>query len=264
MDIKAYIESGILELYVAGSLSEKENQEVYALMQQYPEILQEVLEIEAAIMKLTAATSQHKKSSTFNAIKSQLGFGNTETKVISIAKPKYNWITYTGWAASVILAVGLFYTVTKNNQLQETIHIAETQQSLLETQIANSKNSLEEVNTLITVLRDDSITKITLAGQGNFTNTYAKVYWDKNSQRIFLDAQGLPEPPEGKVYQVWSLKLSPLTPTSLGIIENFKTDSNKIFEIINANESEAFGITLEPAGGSETPTMEQLYTLGVV
>ena len=28
MDIKAYIESGILELYVAGQLSEKENQDV--------------------------------------------------------------------------------------------------------------------------------------------------------------------------------------------------------------------------------------------
>ena len=32
----------------------------------------------------------------------------------------------------------------------------------------------------------------------------------------------------------------------------------------NANESEAFGITLEPEGGSETPTLEQLYTLGAV
>ncbi|MFD0989646.1 anti-sigma factor domain-containing protein [Mariniflexile jejuense] len=264
MDIKAYIESGILELYVAGSLSEKENQEVYALMQQYPEILQEVLDIEAAIIKLTAATSRYKNANTFQKIKDQLGFDADDTKVISIAKPTYNWITYTGWAASVILAVGLFYTVTQNNKLQENIQIAKTQQSLLETQIANSKNSLEEANTLITVLRDDNITKIQLAGQGNFASTYAKVYWDKNSQRIFLDAQGLPEPPEGKVYQVWSLKLSPLTPTSLGTIDDFKTDSNKIFEIKNANESEAFGITLEPAGGSKTPTMEQLYTLGAV
>ena len=51
MDIKAYIESGILELYVAGTLSEKENEEVYVLMQQHHEILQEVLEIEAAVIK---------------------------------------------------------------------------------------------------------------------------------------------------------------------------------------------------------------------
>ena len=264
MDIKAYIETGILELYVAGSLSDKENEEVSVLMQKHPEILQEVLEIETAIIKLTAATSQSNNDHIFQQVKQSLGLNGDDPKVISISKPKYNWITYTGWAASIVLAAGLLWTVNQNNQLQSDIQISETQQSLLETQIANSKNSLEEANTLITVLRDDNITKVPLNGQGNFASSYAKVYWDKNSDRIFLDAQGLPEPPEGKVYQVWSLTLSPLTPTSLGTIDRFSDDANKIFEIENANESEAFGITLEPAGGSTTPTMDQLYTLGVV
>ena len=41
-------------------------------------------------------------------------------------------------------------------------------------------------------------------------------------------------------------------------------DDNKIFALQNANESEAFGITLEPEGGSEAPTMNQLYVLGAV
>ena len=62
MDVKAYIESGILELYVAGALSEKESKEVYELTQKHPEILQEVTEIEATIIKLTAATSQKTNS----------------------------------------------------------------------------------------------------------------------------------------------------------------------------------------------------------
>lgn len=265
MDVKAYIESGVLELYVAGVLSEKENQEVYDLMQQHPEILQEVLDIEAAILKLTASVSQKSNhTDTYQTIKNKLGLKDNNTKVISIEKPKYNWLTYTGWAASIVLAAGLLYTINQNNTLKSDIQVAKAQQELLETQIENSKNSLEEANTLITVLRDDNITQVPLAGQGNFASTYAKVYWDKTFQRIFLDAQGLPEPPEGKVYQVWSLKLSPLTPTSLGTIDSFATDENKIFEIENNNNSEAFGITLEPAGGSETPTMEQLYTLGVV
>lgn len=262
MDVKTYIESGILELYVAGTLSEKENEEVYKLMQQHPEILQEVLEIESAVVKLTSTTSTQVSNRVFQAVKKELNIGETDSKVISITK--YNWLTYSGWAAAIILGVGLFWTSNQNVQLKSDIQIAETQQSLLETQIENSKKSLSEANTLISVLRDDNITKIQLAGQGDFTSTYAKVYWDKNEQRIFLDAQGLPEPPPGKVYQVWSLKLSPLTPTSLGTIDTFTTDKNKIFEIENFNESEAFGITLEPAGGSKTPTMEQLYTLGVV
>ncbi|GGD03333.1 anti-sigma factor [Hyunsoonleella pacifica] len=264
MDINAYIASGILELYVAGTLSEKENEEVYTLMQKHPEILQEVLEIESAVVKLTASVSQSSNTHILKEVQEKLNLNTGTSKVIPINKTKYNWVTYTGWAASIILGVGLLWTTQQNNQLKSDIKISETQQSILEQHIENSKNSLAEANTLISVLRDDNILQVPLAGQGNFSNTFAKVYWDKASQRIFLDAQGLPAPPEGKVYQVWSLKLSPLTPTSLGIIDDFMTDTNKIFEIDNANESEAFGITLEPKGGSDSPTMEQLYTLGVV
>ena len=263
MDIKAYIESGILELYVAGTLSEKENKEVYNMVQQYPEIQQEVLNIEAAIIKLTSSVSPKTKES-FQTIKNKLELNDEGTKVIPFAKPKYNWLIYTGWAATIALAIGLWWAINQNNTLKSKIRVAETQQELLENQIEKSRNSLEDANTLISILRDANITQVPLAGQGNFSQTYAKVYWDKNSKRIFLDAQGLPEPPEGMVYQVWSLKLSPLTPTSLGTIDGFITDENKIFEIENPNNSEAFGITLEPSGGSETPTMEQLYTLGVV
>lgn len=265
MDIKSYLDSGILELYVAGALSEAENKEVYALMQQHPEILQEVLEIERAIIKLTANVSKSNTTKSLEIIKRNLAFkAKDDVKVISMPKTKYNWITYTGWAASIILAVGLLWTTTQNNELKTNIQTVETQKSQLEIEIEYAKTNLDKAKTLISVLRDDNITQVPLAGQGNFASTSAKVYWDKNTNRIFLDVDGLPEPPQGMVYQVWSLTLNPLTPTSLGTIDTFTTDDNKIFEIANPNQSEAFGITLEPAGGSASPTMEQLYTLGVV
>ncbi|MEO6348552.1 MAG: anti-sigma factor [Aquaticitalea sp.] len=266
MDINAYIESGILELYVAGTLSESENKQVNELMFKHPEILQEVLEIESVIIKLTAATSRQNNSRILGVIKEKLLFYKKpkETKVVSIAKPTYNWVTYAGWAAAIIMGVGLFWMLNQNNELQYDLQTAETEQSNLEMQIADTKIHLDDSNKVLTAIRNKDMEVVTLAGQGNFANTYAKVYWDKNSKEIYLDAQGLPAPPPGKVYQVWSLKLSPLTPVSLGTIENFMQDDNKIFEIQNLNDSEAFGITLEPAGGSKTPTMEQLYTMGAV
>ncbi|MCK7590000.1 anti-sigma factor [Subsaxibacter sp. CAU 1640] len=265
MDINAYIESGILELYVAGSLSEEENREIYKLMLKHPEILQEVLEIEAAVIKLTAATSRGTKARIFALIKEKLQFNNNkQSKVVEISKPKYNWFTYTGWAAAIILGIGLYWVLNQNQQLESDLKVAEKEQFSLETQIAEAEADLEDSKELLNVLRAKDIITVPLGGQGNFADTYAKVYWDKNSKQIYLDAKGLPAPPPGKVYQVWSLKLSPLTPVSLGTIDDFMQDENKIFEIENLNESEAFGITLEPTGGSETPTMEQLYTLGVV
>jgi anti-sigma-K factor RskA len=91
------------------------------------------------------------------------------------------------------------------------------------------------------------------------------VYWNKETQVVYVDATGLPEPPDGMVYQVWSLQLSPtLTPTSIGLLENFDKDDTKMFSVNGTSNAEAFGITLEPAGGSKTPTMEQLYALGKV
>ena len=72
MDLKKYIVSGILELYVAGALSDKENQRVYDAMRKYPEVREEIEKIEAAILKLTAATSPGLREGLFNKIKKEI------------------------------------------------------------------------------------------------------------------------------------------------------------------------------------------------
>ena len=144
------------------------------------------------------------------------------------------------------------------------IQVVEQQNFDLEQEIADSDSSLEKTQELLNSIRDKNISVVPLGGQDISPTSYAKAYWNKENKKVFIDAKGLPEPPDGFVYQVWSLKLSPLTPTSMGLLENFGMDENKIFALNNPNESEAFGITLEPEGGSESPTLEQLYTLGVV
>ncbi|EGV44426.1 anti-sigma factor [Bizionia argentinensis JUB59] len=267
-----YIESGILELYIAGSLSDAENEAVYHKLKDNPDLLDEVLKIEGAIMQLTAAASPKDSKHSFKAVKDKLDLNsNSETKVIPLQESKTNWFAYSGWAASVLLAGGLFWLLNQNSALESDIQVVETElqkqtidNTLLEERITKTAANLTETQKLLSVIRDKDIVAIPLAGQVVSPESYAQVYWDKKENTVYLDVQGLPEPPEGKVYQVWSLTLNPLSPTSLGTIDGFTENSTKIFTIENANASEAFGITLEPAGGSTSPTMEQLYTLGAV
>ncbi len=261
MNTKDYIASGILELYIAGSLSEKENEEVHAAIQENPVLLAEVESIEKAIIQLTAATKKD-ASYSFENIKNKLKVD--ETKVISLAKPTSTWKQYVGWAAAFILGSTLILSVLQNNKLKEQLASENSEKEILEAQIDSASTNLASAEKLITIFRDKDIISIPLGGQAVSPTSYAKVYWDKKTNAIYLDAKGLPEPPKGKVYQVWSLTLDPLTPTSLGTLDSFTADTNKIFTITNANQSEAFGITLEPAGGSISPTLEQLYTLGAV
>ena len=144
------------------------------------------------------------------------------------------------------------------------VGIVEQQNQILEQEIFEARGSLANTNELLTKLRDKDIILTPLGGQEVSPTSYAKAYWNQKEDKVYIDAQGLPEPPDGMVYQVWSLKLDPLTPTSMGLLEDFTEDENKIFTLDNPNQTEAFGITLEPAGGSESPNLEQLYTLGAV
>ncbi|AYN67767.1 anti-sigma factor [Euzebyella marina] len=265
MEVEKYIESGILELYVAGVLSEEENFEVYQNAQKYPEIKKEILAIEDAILKLTKSVSpQLMLPKGFEDIRVRIG-ERKATKVVQMPKEeKTNWAAYTGWAAAILLGLGLFWLYTQNNELKSDVKVVEEQNQVLEQQIFEARGSLANTEELLNDLRDKDVAVISLGGQEVSPESYAKAYWNKRENKVFIDAQGLPEPPDGMVYQVWSLKLDPLTPTSMGLLEEFETDDNKIFILNNPNESEAFGITLEPAGGSETPNLEQLYTLGAV
>ncbi len=258
MTAKEYIESGILELYVYGTLNEAENKDIVAAIAEYPEVKAEVEKIEKTLKALAEHTAPPVSKNVWNTINANLFSAKVRTLQPS-------WTTYIGWAASVLLLVGLFWMFNQNSSLQnELVEIQNENQELLE-RIISTEESLAETESLLNLLRDKDIKAINLPGHAPVApEAFAKVFYNQTTQTVHLDARGLPEPPEGMVYQVWSLKMDPLTPTSIGLLDDFAIVDNKVFVLQNIPESEGFGITLEPAGGSETPTLEQLYTLGVI
>ncbi|WP_162128266.1 anti-sigma factor [Flavobacterium phycosphaerae] len=262
METKEYIESGILELYVYGLLSESENDEVNAMANKNPEIKTEILSIEKAIINLSSSFSPFLSHSQFEKIKAQLELKHG--KVIDL-KSRSNTATYVGWAASIVLLIGIGFQYSKLNESKEQINTIQTEKSKLQETVVNLESKNKTTETVLNVIRDENNTVVALGGQAAAPTAKAKIYWNQQTQVVYVDASGLPEPPEGKVYQIWSLKLQPqLTPTSIGLLGNFKDNSSKVFAVAKTSGAEAFGITLEPAGGSASPTMEQLYTLGKV
>ena len=261
MEIKEYISSGILELYVYGALSESESAEVTRVLKEYPEIKAEVEEIEEALISLSSATAPYDPEYVLLSIKDKLSRKNI---TMPVRRKRTNWPAHLGWAASILFLIGLFLLFDKNQELRESLQVLQAENAQIETEIAAARNDAEKTRELLNALRDRNILEGPLQGQEIAPEAYATVYWDKNKNITYIDAKDLPTPPEGMVYQVWSLKMNPLAPNSIGLLDEFETDENKIFKLENANLSEGFGITLEPQGGSETPNLERLYTLGTV
>jgi anti-sigma-K factor RskA len=64
---------------------------------------------------------------------------------------------------------------------------------------------------------------------------------------------GVPAPPAGKVYQMWLIPKDGSAPVSQGLMDEEALSKPAVVEGISS--AAALGITVEPAGGSESPTL---------
>ncbi|MFT6638699.1 MAG: anti-sigma-K factor RskA [Flavobacterium sp.] len=260
MNSREYIESGILELFVFGKLTDAENNEVLEMAKNNPEIQEEIKAIESAVMNLSQSVAPHLSATNYEKIRTQLLEKN---KVIQL-QPRKNYAQYMGWAAAAVFVLGFGIQFYKLNQSNEVISKLSTEKSVMQESIVDLELKKQDAESVLAIVRDNNNIQVALGGQEVAPNAFAKAYYNKETKEVYIDAAGLPTPPEGKVYQVWGLKLDPLTPKSIGLLNNFTANNSKVFKVDKADDAEAFGITLEPAGGSVSPTLEQLYTLGKV
>src|SRR5690606_20767737 len=115
---------------------------------------------------LTAAVSPTGTSHLFKAVKDKLGLTiDKETPVIPLHKPKSNWFSYVGWAASLVIGLGLLWAINQNKSLKEQIQTVETDKELLEVSLEKYTKDLSDSKQLISFLRDKDILAIPLAGQ---------------------------------------------------------------------------------------------------
>jgi hypothetical protein len=87
--------------------------------------------------------------------------------------------------------------------------------------------SFKQNETSLAVVRDVNNTVVTLGGQAVAPESSAKCIGTKKLKWFTL-MQRECQNPKGMVYQVWALKLNPLTPTSIGLLDKFDDNNQRI------------------------------------
>jgi len=179
------------------------------------------------------------------------------------SKKKRRW---TGLKLGILVIsciVGFSWFLTQNNNKSNEILIQSDNKTPL---IKESKIEIGELtgaDEAMQIIQSKDYQMIKLSGnQALAPNAFAKVYYNKEKSKIYLDANGLPTPPNGKIYQFWSLTLEPLTPTSIGILISNSDNINRLYKFEKILEHKTLGITLEPKNGSDSPSLSQLIALG--
>ncbi|RMG22599.1 MAG: anti-sigma factor [Bacteroidetes bacterium] len=268
LNIEEYIASGTLELYVMGALPEEEAQQVASLSEQYEEVKQEIEAIEAALMAFSAGMHHRKLSPqarVFKEVPPSNGHPPQETAKVVPLRPHWRvWAWAIAASIMLIFSLGLnyYYFQKWKDADQELLALQqEKEQILAQDEVLQTR--LEEA---LTLLSEPDFQRVQLKGTKLAPGAGAVVWWNPRTQNLYVQGSRLPAPKAGFQYQLWAMEKGKAMPTDAGVFDltqPLKPQKNIKGEPLRfEGEIEAFAITLEPAGGKPTPTLEQLYALG--
>ncbi len=260
MDIKAYIESGIIEQYVLGLTTDEEAVELEQLRLKYPELDEAIISFEKNLEEHLLANPVQPHDEIKNLIEEKLFDEPTITKQLTpgyISEKNKRIVGVWKWlaAACIILLIGstalnfYFYSGYKNSKQQYQALLAE--RNVLMANNASYQKSLD-------MYEDTSMMRIDMKPMPGKEQNAATILWDKNSKDVYIYAANMQKTPTGMQYQLWAIVDG--KPVDAGMISNC-TGLCKMKKISNP---QAFAITLEKEGGSPTPTMSEMFVSGKV
>ncbi|MGG7662601.1 anti-sigma factor [Dyadobacter sp. BHUBP1] len=293
MNIQAYIESGILEEYVLGTVTPQEKQEVECMSHIYPEIKEELLRTESALEEYALKHQATPPPSLKESIFAQMNFDapaeepeaeeateqqtvsqtdaatpvRTEARVIDNAFDRVETQVVTpAWAklsvaAAVLLALFAGWSAMQMTDMKNASNEAVAKVESMQADMAAMKAQTEYNEAVAALFRNPTYKHVHLAGLDKSPESAVSAFWNTQTNEVMIDVQSLPAAPQGKQYQLWSIVDG--KSVDIGMLDNAFT--GKVLKMKNTKPgSAAFAITLEKEGGNPTPTMEEMYVMGKV
>jgi len=257
MNIKEYISSGIIETYVFGLATDEEREEFESLSRQYPEINEAKKEFELSLennfLENGITPPAYIKEKIIEAITNK-DAGSSSEKVFKESPVKrLNFFKYLAAASVLFFIVSLLWAGIVQNKYKK----AEQTIAHLNNQLIHSKKA-DAFTALKPIVENPNVKWSALLKKENPTQCMAHIYWDTVSKDTYLLIGNIPQTPSDKQYQLWALINN--EPLNLGVFDIKK--EGLLVQMKNVQNAEAFAITIEPHGGSNTPTMDALFAVG--
>jgi len=273
VNIKEYIESGILEAYALGALEDGERAEVEHNIAMYPELATELAAIEETMLKMAeeqAVTPPdfmleriwidlNEEAPTANAKVEEPVIVPKTVPLVQHATTKPSWQRAAVWAAVVVSVLTNIVLLSQRNSSREQQDILAARvdsMNAAQQQLAATLNAYKKEKE---ILATPGMQTIVMRKDGN-NSMAGMVYWSKDKGDTYLALHNMPMPPKGKQYQLWVIQDG--KPVDMGVISNDMVARGGIMQKIPMAvlSGQAFAISLEKEGGNPTPT--EVYMVG--
>lgn len=269
MTPEAYITSGILELYVMGSLEPEEMAEVEEMAHHHPEVLAAINDIRETLGEFGALHAQTPPAALRNKVLNSIAAVAAEERaeevpVVPMISRAEVSVKYARVAIAASVSLFLVSALTALNFYLRWQEAATLANSLLaeKTQLAAERDVLQarasESSELLALIAKPDFRLVNLKGTEKHPEASALVAWNPGSAEVYLWVNDLPQPAADEQYQLWAIVDG--QPQDAGVFD-LGQGSLKMKDF---GQAQAFAITLERKGGSPTPNLEQLHVIGTL
>ncbi len=249
MDVKSFIESGLLEVYALGQCTPEERALVERMLEQHPALRTELEAVERALEQVAQAYAVSPPPGLKVRILEQAQAEAPTAGPSERGRAGHFWRLVLTWLAVVALAVALGWQLWQKTRLSERVIALEQQAADCEKRIQQQAR-LQEVVALLRHRDTRAIVLSDAAGNGSAKIT-ATVWHNPVRGETVLDINTLPAPPPGRYFQFWAIVEG--KPVSMGMV-NLRGDD--AFQTLPFHpEAQAFAISAEDnPNGNPAPT----------
>lgn len=253
MDKKTLLENGILEQYILGETDREITLQIEAL-------ITKDASVKAA---LNALEENFETLGLENAIAPPLPLKTkvlayakgTETETANVVKLKTpNYYTIAAASIAALFIVGTFLMYNKLSTVNKQLQIVEQENTTLETTISTLNKSLETDKALYATLVHPETKQYILNNSKNAPQTKVVSYVNHDTKSVVVNTQRLPKLDEAYDYQMWADVEGEMI--SMGVLPK----SEPLTAVTYIDHAESLNITIEPAGGNDHATVENLVT----
>ena len=240
-----------------GDLSPAERQQVEQMAANHPAIKAEIEQIEFALesyaLDNAIEPNPQLQQKLFAQLNAQQTSNNPVLPAVSTRPKTATFYTYALAATLLALITSLFALFNLYNRLQNS----QQQLAILQQQNRLFANQVNFKNRELDMLHNPVVKMIKLAPMPNAPKAHLMLAWNPQKRTVMIDMGDtqLAKTDKQHQYQLWAMVNG--KPVDLGVFDA-PADTAGMKEMKPIADASVFAVTIEPRGGSQSPTLSQM------
>lgn len=249
MDIKAFRETGLLEMYLIGACSPEEIKEVEAALDKWPELQDDIKSISKGLEGYSRSHGVTPSEGLKEKIMDTATSSARSHKRTSTKDKK-------GISSGLVVALGLLslmsilYSIFLHNRSERQIEEIEK----IKIECDSLQTATEQHYAILDDIRRVDNQLVDIAATEQYADARITLFYNPVTQKNYLQLENLPDIGEDQSFQLWSLKPDQ-DPIPLTV---FQGDEGLYVVVDYEEDTPTYAITIEPRGGRDTPTLANL------